>query len=120
MWLPLWRTACPFSVPRAPALISIIVFFFFQAEDGIRDDLVTGVQTCALPICYIGTGSIDITVEPDEGWVNLGTYRVMIHDRDTLGFYISPGKQGRIMREKYRSEERRVGKECRSRWSPYH
>src|SRR5256885_9628136 len=50
---------------------------------------------------YIGTGSIDITVEPDEGWINLGTYRVMIHDRDTLGFYISPGKQGRIMREKY-------------------
>src|SRR5207244_5116772 len=27
-------------------------FFFFQAEDGIRDDLVTGVQTCALPICH--------------------------------------------------------------------
>jgi len=50
---------------------------------------------------YIGTGSIDITVEPDEGWVNLGTYRVMIHDSDTLGFYISPGKQGRIMCEKY-------------------
>src|SRR3989441_8962615 len=31
-------------------LISVI-FFFFQAEDGIRDKLVTGVQTCALPIC---------------------------------------------------------------------
>src|SRR5947208_9353187 len=29
-------------------------FFFFQAEDGIRDDLVTGVQTCALPISHIG------------------------------------------------------------------
>ena len=28
-------------------------FFFFQAEDGIRDDLVTGVQTCALPICML-------------------------------------------------------------------
>ena len=28
------------------------VFFFFQAEDGIRDDLVTGVQTCALPIFW--------------------------------------------------------------------
>ena len=27
-----------------------VLFFFFQAEDGIRDDLVTGVQTCALPI----------------------------------------------------------------------
>src|SRR5258708_39681263 len=30
-------------------------FFFFQAEDGIRDDLVTGVQTCALPICTCAT-----------------------------------------------------------------
>ena len=28
----------------------VVFFFFFQAEDGIRDDLVTGVQTCALPI----------------------------------------------------------------------
>ena len=44
-------------------LLSIVIlfFFFFQAEDGIRDDLVTGVQTCALPIsisylrrCLIG------------------------------------------------------------------
>src|SRR5205823_6975235 len=32
-------------------------FFFFQAEDGIRDKLVTGVQTCALPICSWGFGS---------------------------------------------------------------
>ena len=39
---------------------------------------------------YIGTGSVDITVDPDEGWVNLGTYRVMVHDRNTLGFFISP------------------------------
>ena len=30
--------------------VFFFVFFFFQAEDGIRDDLVTGVQTCALPI----------------------------------------------------------------------
>ncbi len=50
---------------------------------------------------YIGTGSVDITQDPDDGWVNLGTYRVMIQNKDTLGFYISPGKQGRIMREKY-------------------
>jgi len=41
---------------------------------------------------YIGTGSVDITRDPDDGWVNLGTYRVMVHDRDVLGFYISPGK----------------------------
>src|SRR6266404_8391801 len=32
------------------------MFFFFQAEDGIRDKLVTGVQTCALPILRDGTG----------------------------------------------------------------
>ena len=31
--------------------IKVCVFFFFQAEDGIRDTSVTGVQTCALPIC---------------------------------------------------------------------
>ena len=52
---------------------------------------------------YIGTGSVDITRDPDEGWVNYGTYRVMIHDKDKLGFYISPGKHGRIQREKYQA-----------------
>ncbi len=50
---------------------------------------------------YIGTGSYDITRDPDEGWVNLGTYRVMVHDRNRLGYYISPGKHGRIQRQKY-------------------
>jgi 4-hydroxy-3-polyprenylbenzoate decarboxylase len=50
---------------------------------------------------YIGTGSYDITRDPDDGWVNLGTYRVMVHDRNRLGYYISPGKHGRIQRQKY-------------------
>lgn len=50
---------------------------------------------------YIGTGSFNITQDPDEGWVNLGTYRVMIHDERSVGFYISPGKHGRIHRDKY-------------------
>jgi UbiD family decarboxylase len=50
---------------------------------------------------YIGTGSFDITRDPDDGWVNLGTYRVMVHDRRRLGYYISPGKHGRIQRQKY-------------------
>ncbi len=58
---------------------------------------------------YIGTGSIDITCDPDEGWVNWGTYRVMIHDKNTVGFYISPGKHGRIQREKYMN----TGKQCK-------
>lgn len=50
---------------------------------------------------YIGTGSYDITQDPDEGWVNLGTYRVMVHDEKSVGFYISPGKHGRVHRDKY-------------------
>ena len=50
---------------------------------------------------YIGTGSSDITRDPDTGWVNLGTYRVMIHDRNHVGFYISPGKHGRMHRDKW-------------------
>src|SRR5262245_10641179 len=50
---------------------------------------------------YIGTGSFNVTRDPDEDWVNCGTYRVMIHDATSLGFYISPGKHGRIHRDKY-------------------
>src|SRR4030043_663577 len=41
------------------AMIVLSFFFFFQAEDGIRDVAVTGVQTCALPICIVG-GNIPV------------------------------------------------------------
>src|SRR5919201_1256454 len=50
---------------------------------------------------YIGTGSFDVTRDPDDGWVNVGTYRVMVHDQRRLGYYISPGKHGRLHRQKY-------------------
>jgi 4-hydroxy-3-polyprenylbenzoate decarboxylase len=50
---------------------------------------------------YIGTGSFDVTLDPDGDWINLGCYRVMVLGRDRLGFYISPGKHGRIMRDSY-------------------
>src|SRR2546421_4982696 len=39
------------SVLHGLFTVARFVFFFFQAEDGIRDLIVTGVQTCALPIC---------------------------------------------------------------------
>lgn len=55
---------------------------------------------------YIGTGSMTITRDPDEKWVNLGTYRVMLHDRNTTSFYISVGRHAAIMREKYWSQGR--------------
>ena len=55
---------------------------------------------------YIGTGHLTISRDPDEGWVNLGTYRIMIHDEKNLGLYISPGRHGRIQMEKYFAQNR--------------
>src|SRR6266576_5659406 len=69
-------------------------FLFFQAEDGIRGLYVTGVQTCALPI----SGAFDKTIS---------------ENRDRMQVLFNHGKDPQI-------GERRVGKECRSRWSPYH
>ena len=50
---------------------------------------------------YIGTGVAIIMRDPDEGWVNVGVQRVMVHDEKTLGLYISPGKHGALIRQKY-------------------
>ena len=57
---------------------------------------------------YIGTGSYDITRDPDTGDVNLGTYRVMSMGKKSMGFYISPGKHGRIHRDKYWEKDEAV------------
>jgi len=53
---------------------------------------------------YLGTGCCVITRDPDTGQVNLGAYRVMIHDEKTLGLMISPGKQGSIHLQKYHAK----------------
>ena len=50
---------------------------------------------------YIGTGCVIITRDPDDGWINLGTYRVMVHDKSTVASYIELGRHGRIHRDKY-------------------
>ena len=50
---------------------------------------------------YIGTQDAVITKDPDGGWVNLGTARVQLHEPATLGIYISPGKQTRLIAEQY-------------------
>ena len=57
---------------------------------------------------YIGTGDMVITQDPEEGWVNAGTYRVMMRGPDTLNLYISPGKHGGLHREKWFAQ----GKPC--------
>lgn len=50
---------------------------------------------------YLGTGDIVVTRDPENGEINVGTYRMMIQDRDKLGLYISPGHHGRLHRDKY-------------------
>src|SRR5437870_6585457 len=82
------------------------IFFFFQAEDGIRDGHVTGVQTCALPIYRLTAEENLAVIERTEG-------RAVRRDL-VLILLVRRRKLGPVLR----SEERRVGKECRSRWSP--
>src|SRR3712207_393083 len=195
------------------------IFFFFQAEDGIRDIGVTGVQTCALPICGIevrvegdrvyGRGASDmksgdavmlallesaaweqsrfepvfVFYEREEGlyaengleavfagspWVldaelalvpeptaaalevgcvgtahvevtfsgtpahaarpwqgenaltRAGEFLTTLHDRPAAETVVEGLTFYEVLTPTVRSEERRVGKECRSRWSPYH
>src|SRR5215475_4250846 len=88
---------------RPPRSITVAgaayLFFFFQAEDGIRDFHVTGVQTCALPISRLRR--TQSTCGPPRA------------RRSAMAARRGEGGGAR-------SEERRVGKECRSRWSPYH
>ena len=50
---------------------------------------------------FIGTASLNILRDPDSGWVNAGTYRNQIFTKDSLGMWISPGKHGRLIRQKY-------------------
>src|SRR5438876_9225615 len=96
------------------SVYSIVVIFFFQAEDGIRDGRVTGVQTCALPISSACPWSSHFWVR--ALCVGHAQARKAIDSSPrrqptapAVGLYIVP-----------RSEERRVGKECRSRGPPNH
>src|SRR5689334_24039159 len=98
-------------------------FFFFQAEDGIRDGTVTGVQTCALPILLLardhalhGDGGAHPRASPRAPRLARGVRgapRSVRHQDQRLSELVRPAPRRR-------SEERRVGKEWRSRWAPYH
>src|SRR5207249_7632520 len=78
------------------------VVFFFQAEDGIRDRNVTGVQTCALPISFPRVSPL---------WMHTT-------NRYSVGICIHAAATAAATTTKTRSEERRVGKEWRTRWRP--
>src|SRR5690625_7971945 len=85
------------------------LFFFFQAEDGIRDGHVTGVQTCALPI---------------SSWngqrASYSRPTFFSDTRASISGTMSVRSSSESMNSWGRSEERRVGKECRSRGSREH
>src|SRR5260370_30151957 len=98
----LWYSILSGSQP----LPLVSFFFFFQAEDGIRDSSVTGVQTCALPIL-----AASCSVDHPE---------VMVGEPVRATVAASNFNPKHALSYTWRSEERRVGKECRSRWSPYH
>src|SRR5439155_9001501 len=99
-------------------LIDDVVFFFFQAEDGIRDGHVTGVQTCALPISTLPTSaSRRHGGSTATGWLRVCSVASPVSCAAArLKSSIWPVASMATTR----SEERRVGKECRSRWARYH
>src|SRR3546814_4022848 len=96
----------------------ILSFFFSSRRRHTRCALVTGVQTCALPISWKSRLTF--------AKVGMRMIRNRLLGADLVG--TGAAIQGRLLeialRQQIRSEERRVGKECvstcRSRWSPYH
>src|SRR2546430_9598924 len=113
-----WCTAGAGCESRIRARLDVVVFFFFQAEDGIRDLTVTGVQTCALPICR----TIARAIASSSTVTTSSTRRLMTSKASAPGcFTAMPSamvEEGAVIRR--RSEERRVGEEGRSRWAPDH
>src|SRR5437762_9859917 len=102
----------------------VLAFFFFQAEDGIRVTSVTGVQTCALPISKLTRLTLptqnavrDLACLGNSAAIATlaqvhGTTEAQIHS------LLDEAVRAELL-ERRRSEERRVGKEGRSRWSTY-
>src|SRR5690606_40324088 len=87
--------------------------FFFQAEDGIRDFHVTGVQTCALPIWFSYKGKYVCYKELKNEFPNITfnkVKKILDSSKDYAIYKLIPKKY------MFRSEERRVGKENKSRW----
>src|SRR5260221_8616349 len=109
------------SYENRVSLRLILLFFCFQAEDGIRDHCVTGVQTCALPISSTPSSPREASCRTTIA----ASARLprSLSSSPTASLHKASRSMPRSLLERAlvsRSEERRVGKECRSRWSPYH
>src|SRR5690606_40945582 len=92
-----------------------LIYFFFQAEDGIRDFHVTGVQTCALPICQRIRQLVRNALAERKAGKPPRAFRELYREIRALLDAHDADHQARVPP---RSEERRVGKECSTRESP--
>src|SRR5699024_11784673 len=91
---------------------SCLCSFFFQAEDGIRDRNVTGVQTCALPIL-----KLRVQARAHSGQVAIWLAWRGEAKQHTVSLAANESQPVLLpVALLQRSEERRVGKECRTRW----
>src|SRR3989449_3487646 len=113
---------------RRALFLSVGFFFFFKQKTAYEIVAVTGVQTCALPIY-----KVDVLEECHFARVRLELGSLVRNPRgfkranigSAAGPKTGPWLISILLSEvatavQWRSEERRVGKECRSRWSPYH
>src|SRR5256885_7766896 len=101
--------------------VGSVVIFFFQAEDGIRDYKVTGVQTCALPISAMAMILIDKNVMvPMRDGMRLATDVYRLDGAAPAPVLLSRTPYDKEHALVGRSGERRVGEEGRFRWGAYH
>src|SRR5207249_8427100 len=95
------------------------ICYFFQAEDGIRDRNVTGVQTCALPIyTFFRSYADQILLDPMTGYIALLVMGVGLTASTAVVLVYKLLRNAKSPLETTRSEERRVGKECRYERGP--
>src|SRR5690606_40021935 len=94
------------------SLVVHLFCFFFQAEDGIRDFHVTGVQTCALPISSATSLNSNCFKYRRPPWINF-VERLDVPAAKSCMSTSAAFNPRLAASSKTRSEERRVGKECR-------
>ena len=102
------------KVKEAPAVPPVEVETGPVMQNVMRDNEVDLLQFPVLKAHrrdggrYIGTGDTVINRDPESGYVNMGTYRIQVHERNLLGLWQSPGQQGRLIAERYWKD----GKAC--------